>query len=314
MKFRISKVFLRIGNQFNVNIVQSLLNKAYSIRSLCNVTNITKPEVKPNLLLRDKINAYNSRKNHDPYTYFLLSIPIGTFMLGTWQIQRRKWKLDLIEKLSSRINHQPIELPENLQELQSMEYYPVKVKGTFLYEKEFFVGYRSLLVDGKSADYNAFFNRQTPQIGYHVITPFKLADRDLTILVNRGWIPSLYNNAVRNHENQTDNEEEIVGIVRVNEKRPPFIPDNAPEKSVWYYRDLNQMAKKADASPVYIEMIHNKNSSEFPRGSQTKVELRNEHLSYIITWYSLSLFTGYMWYKQFMKRPIAFKGKRLLYR
>lgn len=58
----------------------------------------------------------------------------------------------------------------------------------------------------------------------------------LTILVNRGWIPSLYNNEVKNHKNQTEDEVEIVGILRVNEKRPPFVPDNAPEKSMWYYR------------------------------------------------------------------------------
>lgn len=73
MKFRISKILSRIGNQFNVNSVQSLLNKNYSIRSLCNVANVTKPEVKPNLLLRNKIKAYNSRKSQDPYTYFLLA-------------------------------------------------------------------------------------------------------------------------------------------------------------------------------------------------------------------------------------------------
>lgn len=59
-----------------------------------------------------------------------------------------------------------------------MEYYPVKIVGTFLYEKEFYVGFRSLLIDGKSAGNNALYKKQDPQLGYHVITPFKLADRE----------------------------------------------------------------------------------------------------------------------------------------
>lgn len=39
-------------------------------------------------------------------------IPIFTFALGTWQVRRRRWKLDLIEQLNDQANREPLELPE----------------------------------------------------------------------------------------------------------------------------------------------------------------------------------------------------------
>nr|XP_012146115.1 PREDICTED: surfeit locus protein 1 [Megachile rotundata] len=308
MELKISKIFIRTGNQSNVSIIQ-LLNKKCSTRSLCNVTNIPKSyknKVKPNLFGKEKFkNVKNLASNISVSGYLLLSIPIATFILGTWQVQRRKWKLDLIEKLNNRICQKPIELPESLGELESMEYYPIKVKGTFLYEKEFIVGFRSLLVDGKSSNDTTFMKNAGNQIGYHIITPFKLADRDLTILVNRGWIPKSYKNIVRKQKSDADDEIEITGILRLNETRPQFVPKNSPQSDVWHYRDLNEMAKIADADPVYIEMIYNMNAPEYPVGGQTQVQLRNEHTSYIITWYSLSIITAYMWYKKFIKNRIV---------
>lgn len=69
-----------------------------------------------------------------------------------------------------------------------------------------------------------------------------------------------------------------------------------------YSRDLDAMAKMADTEPVYIELLSGYGTSHGPIGSQTKVTLRNEHLSYIITWYTLSAITSYMWFRQFVQK------------
>jgi len=37
-----------------------------------------------------------------------------------------------------------------------------------------------------------------------------------------------------------------------------------------------------------------------PAGSQTRVTIRNEHISYFCTWFSLSGITSYMWYKLYI--------------
>lgn len=308
MQLKISTIFLRTVNQSNISIIQ-LLNKKCSTRLLCNVTNIPKAykdKVKPNLFGKDKFkNVENSESNISATGYLLLSIPIATFILGTWQIQRRQWKVDLIEKLNNRICQKPIELPETLGELESLEYYPIKVKGRFLYEKEFVIGFRSLLVDGKSVSETSFMKNAGNQIGYHIITPFKLADKNLTILVNRGWIPKSQKHLIRQQKSEENDEIEITGILRLSETKPNFVPPNSPQSEAWYYRDLNEMAKVASTDPIYIEMAYNAHASQYPIGGQTQVQLRNEHTSYILTWYSLSLFTAYMWYKKFMKNRIV---------
>lgn len=235
------------------------------------------------------------------YGYCLLSVPIATFALGTWQIKRWRWKLDLIENLKHRISAKPMDFPSDLDELKNKEYYCVKMKGKFLYEKEFLMGPRSLILDGEaiSEKGGGIISRKS-STGYYVITPFKLEDRDLTIMVNRGWIPKSDRTSFK--EDRITDSMEIVGVIRQTEKRPPFVPDNAPARGVWHYRDLNAMAKITEAEPVYIELLSEYSAPKGPIGGQTRVTLRNEHLSYIITWYGLCASTSYMWFRHFVQK------------
>ena len=42
-------------------------------------------------------------------------IPVITFALGTWQVQRLKWKVDLIDRLSEKLQQEPIPLPNKVK-------------------------------------------------------------------------------------------------------------------------------------------------------------------------------------------------------
>lgn len=42
-------------------------------------------------------------------------IPVLTFALGTWQVQRLKWKVDLIDNLSEKLQQEPIPLPNKVK-------------------------------------------------------------------------------------------------------------------------------------------------------------------------------------------------------
>ncbi|KAH0955898.1 hypothetical protein HN011_006937 [Eciton burchellii] len=248
-------------------------------------------------------NAYEGRKESIRlFGYSLLSIPIAAFALGTWQAKRRKWKLDLIETLKKRTTAEPIDLPTDLDELKDKEFHQLKVKGKFLYEKEFLMGPRSLVKNGEASNEKSGGLISTrSSTGYYVITPFKLEDRDMTIIVNRGWIPKK-NRATFKKGNTITDSIEITGIIRLTEKRPPLVPANAPAKGVWHYRDLEMMAELLGTEPVYIELSKGYSTPDGPIGSQTRVNLRNEHLSYVFTWYILSACTGYMWYRHFLRR------------
>uniref|UniRef100_A0A8B9ZUJ5 SURF1-like protein n=1 Tax=Anas zonorhyncha TaxID=75864 RepID=A0A8B9ZUJ5_9AVES len=111
----------------------------------------------------------------------LLLVPLTTFCLGTWQVQRRKWKLDLIAQLASRISSDPMELKE-------LEYRPVKVRGHFDHSKELYILPRSL-VDPEREAREARQLTSHPENGANVITPFYCTELGVTILVNRGFVP-----------------------------------------------------------------------------------------------------------------------------
>ncbi|XP_058789388.1 surfeit locus protein 1 [Phymastichus coffea] len=245
-----------------------------------------------------------TEENFGLYGYCLLTIPIITFGLGTWQIWRRDWKLNLIKDLEARLSREPIDIPENLEQLANLDFCPMKVEGEFLYDNEFVIGPRSLIINGQGAleGKGNLISGHSFNRGYNVITPFKVKNRNLTILVNRGWLPKKYKYPNERLKCQVKGKMKIIGINRLNEKRPQFVPKNEPEKEIWHYRDIYEMAEFASTDPVYLDMVELDFKPGMPIGTQTRMNLRNEHLSYIITWYSLSAITGFYWYRIFVKK------------
>lgn len=241
------------------------------------------------------------KKEIGPLGWFLLVIPGTTFALGTWQVQRKRWKETLIAELKDRTNAPIIELPQSTEQISELEFYPVHVRGQFDHSKELYIGPRSLLRHGDALSSSSLFTTNSKTQGYLVITPFKLESRDETILVNRGWVSHKNKDPKSREAGQIKGVIDLVGIVRLHENRPQFIPANKPNANVWFYRDLNQMCHVTGADPIFLDAIDAFDVKGGPIGGQTRIVLRNEHLSYIITWYSLSVFTGFMWFSYFIK-------------
>ncbi|XP_069465444.1 surfeit locus protein 1 isoform X3 [Ambystoma mexicanum] len=215
--------------------------------------------------------------------WFLLLIPLTTFGLGTWQVQRRRWKLQLISDLQSRVSAKPTPLPVDPLELKAMEYMPVTVRGRFDHSKELYVQPRSM-VDPEREAQEAGKLASSAESGANVITPFYCTDLGITILVNRGFVPRRKLNPATRSRGQIEDEIELVGIVRLSETRKPFVPKNDIERNHWHYRDLEAMGRVTGAEPILIDADLKSTVPGGPIGGQTRVTLRNEHMQYIITW------------------------------
>lgn len=98
--------------------------------------------------------------------------------------------------------------------------------------------------------------------GCHVVTPLRRRD-GTTVLVDRGFItqefadPALWTDP----KIQTgDKEVTLFGMLRTNQTRNNFTPDNKPERGEWYWVDVDALAKQAGGEaagvqPVYVEQI-----------------------------------------------------------
>ena len=226
----------------------------------------------------------------------LLGIPVIAFGLGCWQIKRREWKVNLIELLKSRTQSKPRELPKdidfnNLDEfMETNEFTPFKVKGHFLHSREVVLTIRHDMTHTVSGP------------GGLVITPFVLSDRpDTMILVNRGFVPYTHYSPTSRLETQFEQELEITGYLRKDEPTNRFTLNNKPP-DVWHYRDIRSMAEALGTQPIFLDQYDLKRTiadRKVPIPNQTNIAIRNEHMSYIITWFSLSGFTSYLWWRRF---------------
>lgn len=231
--------------------------------------------------------------------YILLTVPILTFGLGTWQIQRRKWKLNLIQEMQEKSDAEPVDFPEDYSnELNKLEYSRVKVTGTFDNSRTILMGPKSILKEDESS---GGLISMAGNVGYHVITPFKVKNRDLEILVNRGWIP-MQKRKKSSEWGELDGEVTFTGVVRHTEKRAQFTPKNDPARNMWHCRDLEMLSNHLGTQPVFIDADSDSSVPGGPLGGQTRVSLRNEHVSYIFTWFTLSFATSWLWYAQFGRK------------
>lgn len=236
----------------------------------------------------------------------MLTIPVFAFSLGIWQTFRLKWKLDLIEHLKGRLNQTAQELPEDLscESLEPLEYCRVTVTGEFLHEKEFIISPRGRFDPGKKTSAAAgsmLSENEMSSHGGHLITPFRLKNSGKIILINRGWLPSFYFDPETRQKTNPRGTLTLPAIVRKTEKRPQFVGQNVPEQGVWYYRDLNQMAKHYGTEPVLLDAAYETTVPGGPIGGQTNINVRNEHLNYLTTWFTLTLVTMLMWIHKFRK-------------
>lgn len=197
--------------------------------------------------------------------------------LGVWQIERRAWKLALIDRVEQRVHApaQPVPAPASWPTISaaSDEYRHVSVGGRFLHDRETLV--QAVTEEGP---------------GYWVLTPLKRSDGTL-VLINRGFVPSERRDASTRRGGNPDGEVEITGLLRMTEPKGGFLRDNAPQHNRWYSRDVTAIAAARglhDVAPFFIDADAGSQITGGPIGGLTVIRFPNNHLIYALTWFALA--------------------------
>lgn len=204
--------------------------------------------------------------------------------LGFWQIERRAWKFDLIEKVETRVHAAPSPLPPPAQWGDDLAYRRVRITGRFLHDRETLV--QAVTVHGA---------------GWWVLTPMRLSDpapalRRATghplILVNRGFVPNELRDPTTRRGSLPTQRVTITGLLRTSEPDGAFLRSNDPAADRWFSRDVAAIARARELGPIvpfFVDADATSNPGGFPIGGLTVIAFRNNHLTYAITWFGLAL-------------------------
>lgn len=105
------------------------------------------------------------------FTFALLPLLL---VLGFWQLDREQEKRELQAVFDRRLQEEPVVLTELDPGSTELAYRKVRLRGQF-----------------DNARYFLLDNRiHQGRVGYEVIAPFRVANGQTTVLVNRGWLPA----------------------------------------------------------------------------------------------------------------------------
>ena len=185
--------------------------------------------------------------------------------LGTWQIHRLQWKLDLISEINNGLNSEPVFYSNT----NIKNYQKVKFSGIFDFKKQIYL--YSLNNKGKP--------------GYDIITPLKINSNEI-LLINRGWIQKDQKNN-KNINKTISNSFE--GILKKITKPNPFKPDNDIKNNIWYSLNLKDLESFTGYKLSNFVLFLQNNQNTLVENKIVSPDLPNNHLKYAITWYSVAL-------------------------
>ncbi len=210
--------------------------------------------------------------------------------LGSWQLQRLEWKRELIARVDEAMGKPPVEFsPDAIRDED--EYRPVYADGVFVRDQTVRV-----------------FGTLDGAPGAYVFDPFVTSNAAL-IYVNRGFVPQADLTAAS--AAPVSGPVRVEGLARRRDRPAPpaswFRRPGPDASGYWYVRDPVAMAaaagmKDGAVSPFYIDQYAVENAGA-PRGGTTRLDFRNKHLEYALTWFGLAGVLAAMWLIFSFRKP-----------
>lgn len=211
-----------------------------------------------------------------------LAVAIATAILvalGVWQLQRLKWKEDLLAHVAALQSAAPQPLGPALERL---------AKGEDVNFTRVTVACPGLA----TAPFLELYAVRGGQAGWRLISACAVAAGPYrTILVDRGFVADTV--SARPPADGGDRRPvALQGVLRAPEGRNPFTPRTPPSLNRWFARDPETMAlalKAPNPAPTFL-MAETSTNPDWKAlvPSPLPAEIPNRHLEYALTWFGLA--------------------------
>jgi surfeit locus 1 family protein len=196
--------------------------------------------------------------------------------LGTWQVKRLFWKLDILARIEHAESADAIPLAQGAPPSPFMK---VSVTGTYLPDA-------TALYGAEVRD-----TRSGPEMGAHMIEPLREANGDV-ILVDRGWIPSSRPEPL----DQPQGEVTVSGYIRFGDSPGWFSAADDPSGRRFFTLDPRAIGNAIGLPGIRPFVLvalgagaDDQIVTHVPDPARHLPRPPNNHLSYAITWYGLAV-------------------------
>ena len=202
-------------------------------------------------------------KNKLLFSVFVYFIILVLLSLGSWQLYRLTWKIDLISEIKNSLKNNPVELSKS----DKKNYLRIKTSGTINFDKQIYL-------------YNLNDNGKP---GFEIINPILIGNENY--LINRGWIP--FDKKNQSEINLFDSNN-IIGTLKTQLKANSFKPDNDVKENYWFTLDRDDIflytGKKFSKYIIYLNGDY-----KVPKPKVITANISNNHKKYAITWFSMAI-------------------------
>ncbi len=202
-------------------------------------------------------------KNKFLFSVFVYFIILVLLSLGSWQLYRLNWKLNLISEIENSLKNDPVELLKS----NKKNYLRIKTSGQIDFDKQIYL-------------YNL---NKSGKPGFEVINPILIGNENY--LINRGWISF-------DQKDQSEinfvNEDKIIGTLKLQTKASTFKPENDIEKNYWFTLNRDDVFKYTGKNFSNF-IIYLNGDYKTPEPKVITANISNNHKKYAITWFSMAI-------------------------
>jgi len=239
------------------------------------------------------------------FTVVMVALLVG---LGLWQLQRRAEKHALIAALTERLAAAPAPLPPPSQwralAAARDEFRRVSFSATY-----------ARLADAMVYSSGSAVREDISGPGTWAFLPARLSSGE-TVVVNAGFVPNTMQD--RSVEDRaaapllTDRPVMLTGYLRFPESAGLMTPAENLATRLWFARDHLSMAQAlswGEVAPFYIDLETPVPESGIPKPGALQVHLRDDHMQYAITWFSLAgaVAIAFLVWLRGLRQPSAFR-------